>query len=398
MCVKYVYIYRTATDEKLTEKRPIHVGGHDDRRVSNGKEKNDDRKKNRKGGGKGEKTESDSSESDEMKNRNGGGRRKETSESSERDSENDSRLRFKVQSSQKRKAPVDDSQGECSKKSRVSENSYQKVDDTVDQWLERADFDDEDEEEETELILDVELEKIRQEFDEEPAVGENLPQNVADLFNIMAKAKMSSNKHAEKIAHYKRPGNVEVQVTKVNPEIWVNMDKDAKASENRVQAAELDLYAATYALGQAATVCMTAKQPETKRLLKPMADAAGLVLKALHDLNIDRRLRIVNSTRLDRKYKKLATGDLPLSGDLFGHLEFDKREIDLSTRLSESLTPRRGRPYQSYRPRARGRGGFRGSRGVFVFARGATGGTRGRGRGHYQQGYGRSQSHRGQYY
>jgi hypothetical protein len=32
-------------------------------------------------------------------------------------------------------------------------------------------------------------------------------------------------KNAEKIAQNKQPANLEVQVTKVNPEIWVNMDK-----------------------------------------------------------------------------------------------------------------------------------------------------------------------------
>jgi hypothetical protein len=243
--------------------------------------------------------------------------------------------------------------------------------------------------------IEQEILQLKQEFESEPQTGESLPDSVAQLFNVMAKASMSNVKHDEKVATYKRPENFEVEVMKVNSELWEILSKSAKAAENRIQAAELDLYTATYALGQVATKCMSAQHSETRQLLKPVTDASGLVLKAIHDLNIDRRLRIVNALHMHKKYNKLATGDMPLKGLLFGpSLEWAKKEIDSAKRLSESLAQSQSKNFRYQYNRGgsfsrglpqRGRSPYR-ARGALV--------TRGRGR---ARGYGYTQTQRGQY-
>ncbi|KAK7087535.1 hypothetical protein V1264_021573 [Littorina saxatilis] len=73
--------------------------------------------------------------------------------------------------------------------------------------------------------------------------------------------------------------------------------------------------------------------------MKPILEAAGLVLKTIHDLSLDRRNRILNSQSLNRKYKKLASSEIPITKNLFGDdLKGAFAQMDTTSELGQSFT------------------------------------------------------------
>ena len=182
------------------------------------------------------------------------------------------------------------------------------------------------------------LDEIQQDFDASPELGDPLPDKMVNLFHTLVKGNISDKKLSEKFTMYKKPKNLDLDVAKVNPELWAIMDRDSKTSDLRLQKVQRSLYVASYALSLVATKCTESKDVEAKALLKPVADAAGLVLKSAHDLNIDRRLRVVSAPHFDKKYKKLATSDVPVTKYLFGdNLQAEARSIDSASRLGKNF-------------------------------------------------------------
>ena len=69
-----------------------------------------------------------------------------------------------------------------------------------------------------------------------------------------------------------------------------------------------------------------------------MTDAIPLVTKASHELSMERRQKIVNSSSINKKYKRLASWDTPVTKFLFGDdLKTSLTAIEATNKLEYSM-------------------------------------------------------------
>ena len=215
------------------------------------------------------------------------------------------------------------------------------------------------------------LSQIAQEYETEEEVGPNVAENLAETVKKMMKGRLSDEKVKEKFSQYKRPANCNLVVPRVNTEIWDIMDHFAKTSDLKAQATQKSLLKSACALTMVTDKCLASKDPTAKTMLKGIMDAMGLVLKASADISMERRVKIITSPHVNRKYRKLLSADIPVTDQLFGDdLKGVCATIESTSKLGQNFTVStrgrkffpRGRNWDTQPPyhpqRGRGRGKF----------------------------------------
>ena len=224
---------------------------------------------------------------------------------------------------------------------------------------------------------------VKKQYKKEEETGPKIDEDLADVFNTMAQGEMEDEMLEEKMAKHKRPENCEYFTPRVNSELWSCMDHTAKSDDLRTQKRQAVVTTAVNIVVNLAQKCMVGDEMSTQDLFSGLTDTAGLLLKVVHDMSLDRRRKIVNSSSVDVKYKKLASAEVPVTKQLFGDdLKTACNQIDTSNKLGNAFTQSvRGRKFfpmkgKNWQPRGRGdlswRGQARGrqSRGRFPYRRG----------------------------
>ncbi|XP_070182738.1 transcriptional regulator ATRX homolog [Littorina saxatilis] len=209
------------------------------------------------------------------------------------------------------------------------------------------------------------LNEIEQEFDLAEDVGPNISEKLAQIVERMKKGLLSEDKLQEKFEKYKKPGNCDITVPRVNPEIWDKIEHEARSRDLRVQQEQKMLLKATFALAKISDDLVQSASTQSKAMLKTVMDAVALILKTVHELSVDRRSRIVNAQNVNKKYRKLNSNDIPITDLLFGNeLKASLAAIDSASKLGNDFTQSvRGRKFfpaskNGYREnwKSRGRG------------------------------------------
>ena len=219
---------------------------------------------------------------------------------------------------------------------------------------------------------------------------------LANLVNAICNGSSSftDEKVKEKEIKYKRPSNVEfLTVPKVNAEIWAQIDHGTKSHDLKFQKQQRLLLTVANALVFATNSSLTTKQGLAEvdnDIFAAMTSSTCLVLKAIHDISIERRRIVLSSPCLNEKYKALASSLVPITENLFGNLKEAMNVVESSSKLGKSYTqsskgrkffPQRGpKNYQDRQRNAqwiRGRGKPYYSQSRMAFGQPA----RGRGRG-----------------
>ena len=228
---------------------------------------------------------------------------------------------------------------------------------------------------------------LRKQYKKQEETGPEIDEDLADLFSTMALGEMEDELFENKMQKYKRPRNCEYYVPKVNGEMWACMDHGQKSEDIRAQKRQEGIATAVNVIAGMAQDCMTGKNTNNNVLLEGLTDAAGLMLKVLHDIAMDRRRKIVSGNNIDRKYKKLASANIKVTQFLFGDdMKGACAEIDTSSKLGSGFTKStRGRKFfpggknwngrgrsdqQPWRDHARGRYPYQKSQRGSRFSRG----------------------------
>ena len=186
---------------------------------------------------------------------------------------------------------------------------------------------------------DAELARIQEEYAPEELVGKPIRDQLATIVDTMSQGKLAEEKLREKFAQHRRPENTKITVPRVNPEVWGLLDHGSRAADVKKQKTQRLLTTATYALSRVADTCAASTVPETRGILKDVMDAVGLILKANHDLSMERRTKVMEAPQINRKYRKLATTETPVSDLLFGDdLKASCASIDSSSKLGLSFS------------------------------------------------------------
>jgi hypothetical protein len=191
------------------------------------------------------------------------------------------------------------------------------------------------------------LKQILLDYSVEEETGKEIEQDLAELFETMAKGQMKDDTIEKKLAKYKRPKNCNISVPRVNSELWGILDHAAKSSDLRIQRRQKLLQSAATALTSIAQECVTSDKLDQSEILTTVSDAAGLLLKVFYDMSMDRRTKVLNAPQVNKKYRKLATADIPVTNQLFGDdLKAATASIDSTSKLGASFTQSsRGRKF-----------------------------------------------------
>ena len=229
-----------------------------------------------------------------------------------------------------------------------------------------------------------ELEKI---FLRNSETGPPVSARLATLIDAMATGSkcLTEEKLKEKELKYPRPENVHrLIVPKVNPELWSQLDHATKSQDLKSQRQQKLLLTAVNALVRTTETWVTHKPTDVKKKNNPnsdifsaITDSTSIILKAVHDVSMDRRSKVLNAPTVNNKYKRLASAEIPITENLFGdNLKEAMAAIDNSSKLGSNFTksskgrkffPARAKNYQAYHYqdrrrnaqwiRGRGRGG-----------------------------------------
>ena len=183
------------------------------------------------------------------------------------------------------------------------------------------------------------LEEIEQEYEVEDDLGPAISEKLVKVISTMAKAKLSEEKIKEKMEKYKQPQNCELKVPKVNPEIWAMMEHGSKSVDLKIQKAQKMLLKATFALTNVCNELIENSGPEKKNMLREITDAMALILKTSNEMSLERRGKIVNAQNVNRKYRKLASGEIPVTSQLLGDdLKSAFTTIESASKLGHEFT------------------------------------------------------------
>ena len=160
---------------------------------------------------------------------------------------------------------------------------------------------------------------MQQEYGEDEVLGEPIESKLADLFLIMAKGKMSDEVLKQKQDKYKNPQNCDLKVPRVNSEIWSVLDTGERSSDLKKQKTQKTLIKGIIAIVLACNDCSKIENKGCKTMIKPLIEAVGLLMKANHELAVDRRTSVLNAQNINSKFKKLASDDVPITDLLFGN-------------------------------------------------------------------------------
>ena len=147
------------------------------------------------------------------------------------------------------------------------------------------------------------------------------------------------------------------------------MDHTARSEDLRSQKRQKVILTAVNVIVKLADKVVCGQNVKQEELFENLSDAGGLMLKALHDYSLDRRQKIVNGPNMDKKYKKLASTEVPITANLFSDdLKAACAEIETASKLGNAFTQstrgrkffphRGGKNWQALPPRGNWRGNF----------------------------------------
>ncbi|CAB4006980.1 Hypothetical predicted protein [Paramuricea clavata] len=162
------------------------------------------------------------------------------------------------------------------------------------------------------------LDSVVQELDEEqlgPAVSEKL----AEVINKTLRSKLSEEKLKEKQNAYPRPQNCEsLETTRVNPEIWAQLQSSTRSRDIRLQKVQSVLLKGLLPLVQLLENCRQSDDRSTDKgkIIKLALDSVSLVAQANVELNSRRRALI--KPDLNEKFQQICGDHVPITTLLFG--------------------------------------------------------------------------------
>ncbi|CAB3992944.1 Hypothetical predicted protein [Paramuricea clavata] len=191
------------------------------------------------------------------------------------------------------------------------------------------------------------LDSVVQELDEEQ-LGPDVSEKLAEVINKTLRSKLSEEKLKEKQNAYPRPQNCEsLETTRVNPEIWAQLQSSTTSRDIRLQKVQSFLLKGLLPLVQLLENCRQSDDRSTDKgkIIKLALDSVSLVAQANVELNSRRRALI--KPDLNEKFQQICGDHVPITTLLFGDdVAKTLQDIASTNRVSQKVaTPTRWPSY-----------------------------------------------------
>lgn len=212
------------------------------------------------------------------------------------------------------------------------------------------------------------LDSVAQELDQEQ-LGPNVSDQLAQVINKTLRTKLSEEKLKEKQNAYPRPQNcATLEATRVNPEIWAQLQPSTRSRDIRLQKVQSLLLKGLMPLIQLLEICRqsqdAAMSNDKGKIIRLILDAVTLFAQANAELNSRRRAMI--KPDLNEKFQQICGDHVPITTFLFGDdVAKTLQDIASTNRVSQKIAgPSRSNSYSNHKHNVRpysknGRGRFR---------------------------------------
>ena len=219
------------------------------------------------------------------------------------------------------------------------------------------------------------LDRLQKDLEANSEEGPNVDENLIKILEKMnEKINLRKDKEMKELNEkIKRPANWQATVPRVNVEAWQSIDYQTKEHDLLLQKRQGLLLKNAYKLAYLCDQCMQSSHEPMINMIEDLMEALQMIMKSVHDISLERRRKILNSTGVNRKYRN-PLYDLPVTDLLFGpDMKAFMNQCESTEKLGRHFTvSTRGRKFFPKNGHARDQ-----------YQQGEN--WRGRGRGHWNQ-------------
>lgn len=184
------------------------------------------------------------------------------------------------------------------------------------------------EEEDGEILSDIE-----QEFEREEGTGPKITDRLEKFMTTLLKNPLSEEKMKAKMENHKCPQNCVMTIPKVNAEIWAKMDRKTRMVDISLRKVQQAISKATVAAVKTCDALKAAKPRGLKEMMTDLTDTISMNLKTMQDLSMERRKNAVSSSFLYKKWKRLASSEVPVGKYLWEDLKLALKRCEGTSKL-----------------------------------------------------------------
>jgi hypothetical protein len=210
------------------------------------------------------------------------------------------------------------------------------------------------------------LSDLEQEFDDDEICAPLVSEKLATIFTKIKKSTIKKVENKDRkdanaefqktLEDIKRPENVEIDVPKVNPEIWDIMEHQTKSGDLRSQHHQQVLAKSLGILMQTAETCQKTDKDAKRETLQQTTKVVSLLCRMFHEISIERRYKIVSAPNVKGQLKKLVSKNMPVTKLLFGdELDKEYQAIIAATKMTMNMTQSSDRADYNHRGQSRSR-------------------------------------------
>ena len=191
------------------------------------------------------------------------------------------------------------------------------------------------------------LDKMQKELEKNAEEGPDIQENfVKILHGIYENINLRKDDTKDKSDKIRRPANFQVRVPRVNVEAWQSIDYHTKENDLMLQKRQTLLLKSAYNMAVMCDTCIKSSHEPMIDMMEQLVESIQLNMKAVHEISLERRRKILNSPGVNKKYKN-PPFDLPVTDMLFGpDMKSFMTQCDNTSKLGNS----------SYYPESRSNG------------------------------------------
>ena len=142
--------------------------------------------------------------------------------------------------------------------------------------------------------------ELEKNAEEGPDIQESLAKILHGIYENINLRKDDSKEKCDKI---RRPANLHVRVPRVNVEAWQSIDYPTRENDLVLQKRQTLLLKSAYNMAIMCDSCIKSSHEPMIDMMENLIESIQLNLRAVHEISLERRKKILNFPRVNKKCK-----------------------------------------------------------------------------------------------